>query len=158
MDVWERRPDGTEASRQLTFLVQQSLDDVAVSFPDQAAVPSMDFRGAPFPAQNREPVARASVSLSAGARLYDRAGAVVEQPDIPRLRIRPGLSSESHRQLSRPNSGPGGGGSRRYVTRLITPDRSARQLQALRSRAGPEERMGPGQVRFTRVEGNVTDS
>jgi len=158
VDVWQRGRDGSDVNQQQRLVVEQSLDGVSVSSLDTSVAPPTRLRPSGSAIPNRSRIARSALSVWEGAQLYDAAGLPVKRPDLRALREESGLPAVS----SRPTPGRGGrpawNGPRRYVTRLVTAERAERQLQDLRAHSEGEGRVGSTQLRFTRTEGDVTQS
>jgi len=166
VEMWQRRPDGSETRQQMTFVVSQLDDGVAVFSENPPAEPSGSFRrnGTPW-AKSRRPSAGASLSVSEGARLYDADGVPIEPPDMGLLRQRLGLPATPSKPLTPPGPRDEYGrpigrqvadGQRRG--RVVSPERAAKDLSDLRNHAQSEERIADGQLRFRRTDGDVTQS
>jgi len=133
VNVWQRARDGSGLNDQRRLIVEQFPDRVSVA-PD------------------------GDLAASATRPSTLRRAKAVGRPDIAALRERSGLAPVSARAMPSRASGRTWKGPRRYITRLVTADRSQRQLQDLRAHADAEERVGPTQLRFQRTEGDVAQT
>lgn len=154
VDLWERLPDGSESAGRLTFVVTQSDDGVEVVFPGNTGnPPAPSFRGNACCARHQPRFSKASLSASAGLRLYDSSGTGVRLPDVRDLRTRVGLPGAIARPLMKPNTRGPLEGARRYSSRLVTPDRARHDLASLRMETSVEERVAPDHLKFSLREG-----
>lgn len=156
--LWRHGPGGLESAAQQAFGLDQFTDGVTVSFPEAPVALDGHFRAGGRPVYDRPAIAKASFSVDGGVRLYDRAGATLRFPDVARIRVQAGLVATSSREAPQPRMARATPGPRRYVDRIITPQRAAQELQGLGNHADSSETLPHGQRRFVRTQGEMTQS
>lgn len=111
--------------------------------------------------RNRPVPFSASASVSQGTRLFDRSGAPIPPMDVADMRKRIGLPSNPDHPLTPPGARDAQGGpigrtdkGEARLSPVVTAERAARELEALRMNASGEVRVAPHRLEFRRVQGD----